>query len=484
MKIKNLFLITLTFFVLTQFVSVSCKTDSKKMPAKQVIIAGNITNPTGDSVWIRLNPPIGRDMAIFGSELDQKHEFQIRFEMDKGQSATFYDGTEVAYMFIQPGDSIYITLDTEQFDETIEYSGIGANENNYLAAKFLKFDDARFNLWNFVDSVTANQYVHYLDSVKSERNAFLNEYIQEYPGSKDFMSYEKTNIDFDYAGNLRLYIVKKFNINRELDTISISAEYYATYEDFLNYMNPSVQSSKYNYYLSGYLSYLQMKNYLLFKEVTDRDSVTIDLIIKNFTGYAKEKILSSDFYSKLSRFNIEFFEKYKDVFDEQVKNEEFKEIVYNKYENTKELLAKPMPEGAVLKDLNDSINIDLSFEKIINNYKGKVIYVDFWASWCGPCIAEMPNSLKLQEKFKGQDIAFIYISVDNDPVGWKQFIKVLQIKGDHYRVNKVVKEEINELFNVRYIPRYILIDKDGKVVDDKAKRPGNKEVVKDMEILL
>jgi thiol-disulfide isomerase/thioredoxin len=227
-----------------------------------------------------------------------------------------------------------------------------------------------------------------------------------------------------------------------------------------------------------------MKNHLLFKEVTDRDSVTIDLIIKNFTGYAKEKILSSDFYSKLSRFNIEFFEKYKDVFDEQVKNEEFKEIVYNKYENTKELLAKPMPEGAVLKDLNDSINIDLSFEKIINNYKGKVIYVDFWASWCGPCIAEMPNSLKLQEKFKGQDIAFIYISVDNDPVGWKQFIKVLQIKGDHYRVNKVVKEEINELFNVRYIPRYILIDKDGKVVDDKAKRPGNKEVVKDMEILL
>ncbi len=143
-----------------------------------------------------------------------------------------------------------------------------------------------------------------------------------------------------------------------------------------------------------------------------------------------------------------------------------------------------MPEGAVLKDLNDSINIDMSFKKIINNYKGKVVYVDFWASWCGPCLAEMPNSLKLQEKFKGQDIAFIYISSDKDPVGWKQLNKVLQIKGDHYRVNKAVNEEINELFNVRYIPRYILIDKDGKVIDDKAKRPGNKEVVKDIELLL
>ena len=50
-----------------------------------------------------------------------------------------------------------------------------------------------------------------------------------------------------------------------------------------------------------------------------------------------------------------------------------------------------------------------SITEIINTHKGKVIYIDFWASWCGPCKAKMPASVKLHEKFKGEDIVLVYL---------------------------------------------------------------------------
>lgn len=90
----------------------------------------------------------------------------------------------------------------------------------------------------------------------------------------------------------------------------------------------------------------------------------------------------------------------------------------------------------------------------------------------------------MQEYFKNKDVAFVYFSSDKDSVAWKQMIKILQITGDHYRVNKKVREEYNELFDVRFIPRYILCDKKGNIVDDNAKRPRAEEIIKDIEALL
>jgi len=137
-----------------------------------------------------------------------------------------------------------------------------------------------------------------------------------------------------------------------------------------------------------------------------------------------------------------------------------------------------------IKDLNQQDVIDTNFDDVISAYKGKVVYLDFWASWCSPCKREMPYSLKLQENYKGKDVAFVYISTDRNAVAWKNAINNLAITGEHYRVNKNVYEQMNEKFNVQYIPRYVLIDKEGNVVDAKAKRPSDAEVKKDIDKLL
>ena len=69
-------------------------------------------------------------------------------------------------------------------------------------------------------------------------------------------------------------------------------------------------------------------------------------------------------------------------------------------------------------DLNSPEYANTSFDDIIAKYEGKVIYLDFWASWCGPCKKEKPYSHKLQEAFQGKDVVFVYFSSDKNPNAW------------------------------------------------------------------
>lgn len=135
-------------------------------------------------------------------------------------------------------------------------------------------------------------------------------------------------------------------------------------------------------------------------------------------------------------------------------------------------------------DLNDEQYTNTTFEDILTKYEGKVIYLDFWASWCGPCKKEMPYSHKLQETFLGKDVVFLYMSSDKNASPWVSAVDRLNLTGEHYRSSYSVKQEYAMRFNVRYIPRYVLINKKGKVVDDNAKRPSNLAVVNDIEALL
>lgn len=137
-----------------------------------------------------------------------------------------------------------------------------------------------------------------------------------------------------------------------------------------------------------------------------------------------------------------------------------------------------------IKDLNDEQFSTESFKSILKQYKGKVVYLDFWASWCGPCKKEMPYSQDLQESFNGQDVVFLYLSVDRNGQSWLNMIDKLQITGEHYRANSNVHQQLNDQFNVRSIPRYVLIDKKGNVVSDNALRPSNPAVIEEIKKLL
>jgi thiol-disulfide isomerase/thioredoxin len=115
---------------------------------------------------------------------------------------------------------------------------------------------------------------------------------------------------------------------------------------------------------------------------------------------------------------------------------------------------------------------DLSGKKTsLADLKGKVVLVDMWATWCGPCRAEEPHWEKLNEEFKGKPIAFVGVSVDQDKPKWETYVKEKNMKG--IQLHAGPGNELTNAYKVNGIPRYILIDKAGNLISADSPRPSD-----------
>lgn len=136
--------------------------------------------------------------------------------------------------------------------------------------------------------------------------------------------------------------------------------------------------------------------------------------------------------------------------------------------------------------LKDQLTNDLELENIkgekttlfsiLKKNKGKVVYIDFWASWCAPCIREFPSSKSLYSKLKKDEVQFIYLSIDDETDLWKKAHVKHQLDNSNSfivrnRNNSVLLENIK----LTTIPRYLLVNKVGEIVMSDAPRPGDKQ---------
>lgn len=122
----------------------------------------------------------------------------------------------------------------------------------------------------------------------------------------------------------------------------------------------------------------------------------------------------------------------------------------------------------------------------LESLKGKYVYVDVWATWCGPCRAEIPSLKKMEADFHGKNIEFVSVSVDaeKDHEKWKTFVTEKELTGTQLYAGKTVLSEFIKAFEVNSIPRFILIDPKGVVVDADAKRPSDPRLQEQLNKIL
>jgi thiol-disulfide isomerase/thioredoxin len=122
----------------------------------------------------------------------------------------------------------------------------------------------------------------------------------------------------------------------------------------------------------------------------------------------------------------------------------------------------------------------------LEDFKGKYVYIDVWATWCGPCLAEIPSLKKIEEKFHDRNIAFVSISIDKlkDIDKWKSMVKAKELGGVQVFADNDWNSQFVKDYAISGIPRFILIDPNGKIVKADAARPSSPSLEGELDALL
>jgi thiol-disulfide isomerase/thioredoxin len=167
-------------------------------------------------------------------------------------------------------------------------------------------------------------------------------------------------------------------------------------------------------------------------------------------------------------------------FNAVVTNAHFKEKMQQVYDNYRLLHTTGWPAP-------DFTYVDVNGQQItLSSLRGKYVYIDIWATWCGPCKAQIPFLMKVEEKYKGKNIQFVSLSVDKraDAGAWRKYVTDNQLTGYQVMADKDFNSDFIKKFNIASIPRFILLDAAGKVMDADAKRPSDPALKKQFDQLL
>lgn len=113
----------------------------------------------------------------------------------------------------------------------------------------------------------------------------------------------------------------------------------------------------------------------------------------------------------------------------------------------------------------------------LSDFKGKYVFIDLWATWCKPCIAQIPYIEKLQEKYKDHNIEFVSISIDEDADKWRKMVTEKELSGIHLLSGNGFENDFLKSFNGSGVPLFILIDPEGNIVERNAPQPSDPKLI-------
>lgn len=115
----------------------------------------------------------------------------------------------------------------------------------------------------------------------------------------------------------------------------------------------------------------------------------------------------------------------------------------------------------------------------LKDFRGKYVYIDVWATWCGPCCKEIPFLQDLEKKMKKKNIVFVSISCDANRMTWARIVKEKKMGGVQLHMRN--DTSFKEAYGITGIPRFILLDKEGRIVNAYMTRPSDPATTKTLE---
>ncbi len=425
-----------------------------------IVFSGNIKNNNEKTVKVtNYNSTVNVEIPI-----DSTGDFSGSVLVEKGGYYFFQIGRSYTSVRFKKGKNVFVNIDAKDFFKSLSYSGELQIENNYNVSKaklrseqvgdpkdyfvvplqdFLpKIEKTRDTLYSLLRNSNLS------DSDKEiEKDVIYYEYLQAYNNYQKFYSYHK-------------------NVNAELPD---------------NYYEPIIN--------------MDMDNDIMFRF----SRAYRNLVIENFRLLSKKELVNNPGTSI-----IEFVtNQIKDIKSEDIREQYASMLIRQmKEDNTNidrdynlimELLSTQRMKDKLTQRFHSAkstkaghASVEFNYENFdggmtsLKDLKGKVLYIDVWATWCGPCIKEFPYLKKLIEDYKDKDIEFVSISIDskNQYDKWRKMVADKNIGGLQLYDSEGLSSSFMRAFSVGLIPRFMMLDAEGKIITARAPRPSSEEVRK------
>ena len=446
-------------------------------PPTTATLSGHLAHaPAGDSVRLEYSGHLYHQRVR--TVLSPTGNFKLTVpDLKAATPITFTYGGQRTSLYLSPGDDVRLTLDFPKFDETLTYTGRGTNVNNYLAQALWKFSfgptNAALPRPQVTAATTPAQIRQQADAFRQAQRDFLTGYAKAHSLPADFQRNALIDIDLNWAISLLEYLP----IYRRLAK-----------------QEPTLPPRYFNF-----LQELPLKQFDTY--VKDRGEAGNTAMLRFLTGYSNFLVPSgklttdpaeaarlyaqarADFGASTKAIDLAMYQFYSWKLDDnldgvlaayptfRVQNHDSIHARNLRQAISGLLTVKegaPAPSFTLLNNEGKAV--------ALSDLKGKVVYLDFWGTWCKPCMQEMPASASLKKKFEGRDVAFVYISVSDKVEKWQQVLAAQHLTSPNsVHLHSPDGSDVPGRYQVVQYPTYWLIGRDGRIVSRRAPRPSEPE---------
>lgn len=375
-------------------------------------------------------------------------------------------------VFLKPNDKVSISLD-KSF-ELLKYSSPDNDLKSFYSFRenFAQFEEVKtlkINSEEYMAIATsyaerAKAQLHQL-SKNTEKWILSNEYIDF---EKNNITYQEAILEMDYSLQ---NISKYYKVDKDGSKVGYSTQYKKLFKVLMP-KYPLKSNFKYSYSSPEYLNYVNR----LFKFLARMDyfpsftlpELSIAKIAADFNS-----VLGNSSYG-FSRFNVELLIQNWDSVKHYVDSPEYIDYIQSRIKKNKEV--ELFEENNIRTRKLEVIEENSLewFNSFLKDNSGKVVYVDFWATWCGPCIASFPASREVYDEVISDEIVFLYICPDSPSKQeqWRKIVQEYNLGGNHVFIpSKLLKSDLTRHFKINEWPTYMIFNKNGKLVERKPPPP-------------
>ncbi|AUC23552.1 hypothetical protein BTO15_16230 [Polaribacter sejongensis] len=366
-------------------------------------------------------------------------------------------------LYLPNGGDFNLTIDAENFRSSGKLTGKDSEASNFMLTKNERYYSL---IGNTTEYFLLSETDFKIKSKKVEES--LSKYLDSFPNTtKDFLEFRRKELKYNRLYKLINY-ENSHRVYSKNNNFNVSPGFYDELEEF-DFLNEEDYKMSYPYKKLVKWYYQKEIDALIAQENIDKSLAKLKVYNKVPNEFIKNNLISTAAFFGISETKEieEYYEYYLSIANSKT------EKVTKKYNNLIKIAkGKPSPE------FTDYIN-HAGGKTSLSDLEGKYVYIDVWATWCAPCLAEVPFLKEIEEDYKNKKIHFVSLSIDTEKhfEKWKKMVTNKKMGGIQLIADKNWSSEFVSEYQINGIPRFILLDPKGNIVDAHAPRPSDSKLI-------